>query len=57
MARWNLNSEERENLRLLLGQLLLGQNFNPEKPLVEQILDGEGFIMRLLEQAHGAETR
>jgi len=42
MARWDLNPQERENLRVRLGQLLVGPEYNPERPLGEQILEKIG---------------
>ena len=56
MARWDLNPQERENLRVRLGQLLVGPEYNPERPLGEQILEKiggsgstfQGPLMRLL---------
>ena len=42
MARWQLSPQERQNLRMLLGRLLVGPDFNSEKPLIDQILEKLG---------------
>jgi len=39
MARWDLNPQERQNLRMLLGRLLIGPEYNPQRPLIDQILE------------------
>ena len=56
MARWNLSPQERQNLRETLGKLLVGPEYNPERPLGEQLLERlggggstfQGPLMRLL---------
>ena len=56
MARWDLNPQERESLRMRLGQLLIGPEYNPQRPLIEQFLERvggsgstfQGPLMRLL---------
>jgi len=54
--RWNLSPQERENLRMRLGQILVGPEYNPDRPLGEQLLERlggsgptyQGPLMRLL---------
>jgi len=42
MARWDLNPQERQNLRMLLGRLLTGPEYNPQRPLIDQFLEKLG---------------
>ena len=56
MARWQLSPQERENLRIRLGQLLIGPEYDSSRSLIEQILERvggsgptyQGPLMRLL---------
>jgi len=62
MTRWNLSPQERQNLREVLGKLLIPQ-YDPNRPLGEQLLERlggsgptfQGPLMRL--SSRSTETR
>lgn len=46
--RWRLKPFERERLRTVIGQLLLGLEYKPEEPLIKQLAELRGQRLGLL---------